>query len=78
MLTFTGLAETRASFVARADKKKARATDPLAHAEETLVQDDRGSMRPAQMVENKLSGLLPGAHVLVSQLRFKGLIGRRS
>jgi hypothetical protein len=46
--------------------------------EEKLVQDDRAALRPAQMVENKLSGMLKGAFVLVSQLRLMDLVRRGS
>jgi hypothetical protein len=46
--------------------------------EEGLIQDDRAALRPAQMVENKLSGVLKGAFVLVSQLRLMDLIRRGS
>jgi hypothetical protein len=68
---------TRTS-MGRTDLKKARPLDQQpTNAEEVLVQDDRGSLRPAQMVERKLSGLLPGASLLVSQLRFRGIITRR-
>jgi hypothetical protein len=47
-------------------------------AEEGLIQDDRAALRPAQMVENKLSGMLKGTFVLVSQLRLMDLIRRGS
>ena len=47
-------------------------------AEEQLIVDDRADRRPAQMVEEKLSGMLKGDFSIVSQLRTKNLIGRRS
>ena len=47
-------------------------------AEEKLIQDDRAALRPSQMVDNKLSGMLKEAFVLVSQLRFINLIRRGS
>jgi hypothetical protein len=47
-------------------------------AEEVLIPDDRGNMRPGQMVDNKLSGMMPGASLPVSQLRYSELISRRS
>lgn len=47
-------------------------------ADEQLIVDDRADRRPAQMVEEKLSGMLKGDFAMVSQLRMKRLIGRRS
>jgi hypothetical protein len=47
-------------------------------AEEKLIQDHRAALRPSQMVEHKLSGMLKEAFVLVSQLRFKDMIRRGS
>jgi hypothetical protein len=79
MISFSGVsgAATRSS-AARTEAKRARSRDQQpAKPEEVLVRDDRGSLRPAQMVERKLSGLLPGAFLRVSQLRFRGLINRR-
>jgi len=47
-------------------------------AEEQLIVDDRAERRPAQMVEEKLCGMLKGDFAMVSQMRMKSLIGRRS
>jgi hypothetical protein len=47
-------------------------------AEEKLIQDDRAALRPSQMVENKLSGMLKEAFVLVSHLRFMDMMRRGS
>jgi len=46
--------------------------------EEKLIQDNRATLRPSQMVDNKLSGMLKEAFVLVSQLRFMDIIRRGS
>lgn len=48
------------------------------HGEEELIVDDRSELRPAQMVEDKLAGMLKGEFVMVSQLRLKALIAHRS
>lgn len=45
--------------------------------EEQLIVDDRADTRPAQMVEDKLTGLLKGDFMMVSQLRLKRLIATR-
>jgi hypothetical protein len=45
--------------------------------EEELVPDSRAELSPAQMVEDKLTGMLKGDGLVVSQLRFKKLIGQR-
>ncbi len=42
--------------------------------EESLVDDGRSSVSPAQMVENKLMSLLQGASLPVSQLQMRGLV----
>lgn len=46
--------------------------------EESLVLDDRAAIRPAQMVENKLSRILRGSCLGVSHLRLKSLIVQRT
>lgn len=66
------------STVVRAHKKTTDCDYLEVSAEEVLIPDDRGSLRPGQMVEKKLSGMLPGACLPVSQLRFNSLISRRS
>jgi len=43
-------------------------------AEESLVNDERSGIRPAQMVERKLTGLTKNSFLCVSQLRLKGII----
>ena len=48
-----------------------------AQNEEVLVEDDRAAVRPALMVENKLSGMLKGSFVRVSELRLQNLIQQR-
>ena len=45
---------------------------------EELIPDVRSEIRPAQMVEDKLMGMLKGDFVMVSQLRMKRMIARRS
>jgi hypothetical protein len=45
--------------------------------EETLVVDDRARLRPAQIVENKLTRLLQEATVPVSHLQMRGLLKAR-
>jgi hypothetical protein len=50
---------------------------PSLHAEETLVVDDRAHLRPAQIVENKLTKLLQEATVPVSHLQMRGLVKAR-
>jgi hypothetical protein len=42
--------------------------------EESLVDDERSSIRPAQMVERKLTRLTKNSCLLVSQLRLKDLL----
>jgi hypothetical protein len=46
--------------------------------DEELILDDRSEMRPAQIVEDRLSGMLKGYCVRVSQLPFRSIIAGRS
>ena len=45
--------------------------------EEVLVVDDRAALRPAQVVESKLTRLLQGASLPVSHLQMRGLLRTR-
>jgi hypothetical protein len=45
--------------------------------EEILVVDDRAALRPAQIVESKLTRLLQGASLPVSHLQMRGLLNSR-
>jgi hypothetical protein len=45
--------------------------------EEVLVVDDRAHLRPAQIVESKLTRLLQEASVPVSHLQMRGLLKAR-
>lgn len=56
--------------------KKAGRDQAFFHAgsDERLIRDVRAALRPAQMVENKISGMLRGAFVMVSHLRQVDLI----
>jgi hypothetical protein len=45
--------------------------------EEVLVVDDRAHLRPAQVVESKLTRLLQEASVPVSHLQMRGLLKAR-
>ena len=45
--------------------------------EETLVVDDRAALRPAQVVESKLTRLLQGASLQVSHLLMRGSLSTR-
>jgi hypothetical protein len=45
--------------------------------EEVLVVDDRAALRPAQIVETKLTRLLQEASLPVSHLQMKGLLRMR-
>jgi hypothetical protein len=45
--------------------------------EEILVVDDRAALRPAQVVESKLTRLLQGASLPVSHLPMRGLLSTR-
>jgi len=46
--------------------------------EEELVVDDRAGIRPAQMVEDKLTDILKGDFMMVSQMRLKDLLAHRN
>ena len=50
---------------------------PSLGREEVLVVDDRADLRPAQVVESKLTRLLQEATVPVSQLQMRGLLKAR-
>jgi hypothetical protein len=50
---------------------------PLAGHEEDLVVDDRAALRPAQIVESKLSRLLQEASLPVSHLQMRSLLRAR-
>src|SRR3981081_2031686 len=59
----------------------ATATSPsplAAENEETLVQDDRAAVRPALLVEHKLSGMLKDSFIRVSAMRLQNMIHQRS
>lgn len=45
--------------------------------EEMLVVDDRAALRPAQVVESKLTRLLQGASLPVSHLQMRGSLSTR-
>jgi hypothetical protein len=55
------------------------ATEPLSPAqhEEVLVVDDRVALRPAQVVESKLTRLLQETSMPVSHLQMRGLVRAR-
>jgi hypothetical protein len=53
------------------------APDIATSEEEVLVVDGRAEIRPAQLVEDKLSRILQRVPVGVSQLRLRNLIARR-
>jgi hypothetical protein len=55
------------------------ATEPLSPAqhEEVLVVDDRAALRPAQVVESKLTRLLQETSLPVSHLQMRGLLRAR-
>jgi hypothetical protein len=66
--------------VSRNDRPASRlVTDtlPLTSHEEVLVVDDRAALRPAQVVESKLSRLLQEASLPVSHLQMRGLLRAR-
>jgi hypothetical protein len=42
--------------------------------DEALIIDDRSGMRPARMVENKLSKMLKDSSIPVSHLQMRGLL----
>jgi hypothetical protein len=50
---------------------------PSVGQEEVLVVDDRAHLRPAQVVESKLTRLLQEASVPVSHLQMRGLLNAR-
>src|SRR5690349_17210532 len=50
---------------------------PSRSEEEVLVVDDRAYLRPAQIVESKLTKLLQDASVPVSHLQMRGLLRAR-
>jgi hypothetical protein len=45
--------------------------------EESLIVDSRGTMTPAQMVEQKLVSLLRGKGLLASHIQMAGLLKKR-
>jgi hypothetical protein len=53
--------------------------DPITTSghEEVLVIDDRTALRPAQMVESKLTRVLQGASLPVSHLQMRRLLNMR-
>jgi hypothetical protein len=53
---------------------KWRSTAP---AEETLIDDDRSKLTPAQAVESRLMSRLQGASLPVSHLQMRGLVRSR-
>jgi hypothetical protein len=61
----------------RAGSRIATDTLPLAGYEEVLVVDDRAALRPAQVVESKLTRLLQEASLPVSHLQMRGLLRAR-
>ena len=52
-------------------------TGPVPGHEEVLVIDDRAALRPAQVVESKLTRLLQEASLPVSHLQMRGLLRAR-
>jgi hypothetical protein len=50
---------------------------PTSGHEEVLVVDDRAALRPAQVVESKLTRLLQEAPLPVSHLQMRGLLSTR-
>lgn len=46
--------------------------------EETLVRDNRAELRPAELVERKLRGILKYALIPVSQIRLSECCGARN
>lgn len=62
-----------------ASRFEKRLTEPIvppAH-EEVLIVDDRAALRPAQVVESKLTKLLEEASLPVSHLQMRGLLRTR-
>jgi hypothetical protein len=50
---------------------------PLSGHEEVLIVDDRAALRPAQVVESKLTRLLQEATLPVSHLQMRSLLRAR-
>jgi hypothetical protein len=61
-----------------ASKPSSPAEPDVPAIDEELVVDDRSELRPAQIVEDKLSGMLKGQCVKVSQLRLRSIISGRT
>ena len=65
----------------RAERPASRLERPESMAtsthEEVLEVDDRAALRPAQVVESKLTRLLQGASLPVSHLQMRGLLSTR-
>jgi hypothetical protein len=55
-------------------KQVAKIDPVVSECEESLVDDERSSIRPAQMVERKLTGLTKNSCLFVSQLRLKNIV----
>jgi hypothetical protein len=49
----------------------------LAGREEALVVDERSNVRPAQMVESKLTRMLKDASLPISHLQMRGILRSR-
>jgi len=49
----------------------------LAPADEVLVVDERSELRPAQVVEGKLTRMLKDASLPVSHLQMRAMLGNR-
>jgi len=62
----------------RSDIRPNDVGEDLPVMDEESVVDDRAAIRPAQMVEEKLSRMLHGDCVRVSQLRLRAIIAGRS
>jgi hypothetical protein len=50
---------------------------PPTHVEEALVVDERAELRPAQLIESKLSRMLKDASLPVSHLQTRAMLGSR-
>lgn len=50
---------------------------PLATRDEALIVDERAELRPAQVVESKLTRMLENASVPVSHLQMRGILRQR-
>jgi hypothetical protein len=74
---------TKSKKRSRIRRQKRRVERPLAGLslapaqEEVLVIDDRAHLRPAQIVERKLTRMLQEASVPVSHLQMRGLLKAR-